>query len=96
MITHKRPEHKKLACPGCRREIWAYINVESSRRPSPGDPMVCDRCTCIHTVNAEGELIGFTEQQIVELDQYLAANPNQRLLLLLVVGTIRYVRAGMN
>lgn len=95
MTTHKA-DGKKPACPGCRREVWAYSNVEHERKPSPGDPMVCDRCTCIHTVNAAGEFVAFTDEQVAELDQYLNAHPQQRLLLVLVVGTIRYARAGVN
>lgn len=90
------PAEKKLACPGCGREVFAVSNVQAEKKPKPGDPMVCDKCSCVHTIDASGRLVGFTREQAQELEQMLAAYPEQKELLLKLVGVIRLIRAGSN
>jgi len=94
MHTHMESAGKR--CPGCGREVHGWLNMNSERGPKPGEPMVCDRCICIHTVDDAGNLVGFTDEQVRELDEYFRTDPAQLALLLKVVDTIRYVRAATN
>ena len=87
---------KKLVCPGCGCEIWGVSNIQDVKKPRPGDPMVCDKCSCVHTIDASGQLVGFTADQALELERMFAAYPKQKELLLKVVGVVRLVRARSN
>ena len=88
MTTHSIGES---SCPGCGRTIYAVSNLETERRPKPGDILICDACFCIHTCDESGGPVGFTDGQISELREYWRENPDQAEIFRRIVVVLRFV-----
>lgn len=76
-------------CLECGRELSAVGTSDGSpAKPEPGDPIACIGCGAVMTIDAEGALRGFTEEEMDDL----TADPEAMNNLALVVRRIHYLR----
>lgn len=85
------------SCPNCQRERSAMTCLTDGTLPKPGDPIVCDGCGAIHTIDDDGATFrGFTSAELNELESAMLVYPELARQLGAAVGSVRLLRFGGN
>lgn len=84
-------------CPNCGVHRDMFTCLTGDKFPTCGDPIICDKCCVIHTIDQDGvSLRGFTIEEAAELEAAMVLFPQMREQIMRAVGAVRLFRFGEN